>query len=282
MDRHLPYQPNLAFTDDNGKLIILHNSGFYSCCSIRLRKIINWYNEYKKLPIVDSSKQWGMYKDKEEDISLKFFTPSDILDKEYTTYIDFSKDIIEDQFSSYSKINFNDVSFFIKKYYTPSKEVKTIEKELVNKYHIDTNKTIAVCYRGTDKKREVNIPSYQEMFDKIKTIQHKYPNHKLLVQSDEQEFIDASKIEFPNLIHFQESRKVSSNHRAVQFYFPQGEKVHHAQVFLAIMQILSKCDRVILNSGNVGMWICLFRNSTKGVSQYLKPKLSPTNKDLWV
>ena len=282
MNRHLPYQPNLAFTSDKGELVIRHNSGFYSCCSIRLRKIINWHNEYKKLPVVDSSNQWGMYKDREEDISTKFFNTLSTLDMEYNDHIDFSSDVIEDQFSDYSKINFNSVGFFIRKYYNVSNEVSLIEKKLTNKYHIDTNKTIAVCYRGTDKKKEVHIPSYQEMFDKIRSIQSQYPDYKLLIQSDEQEFIDASRQEFPYHIHFEESRKVSSNHRAVQFYFPQGEKVYHAQVFLAIMQILSKCSKVILNSGNVGMWVCLFRNSTKGVSQYLKLNTEPIVGDSWI
>ena len=282
MNRHLPYQPNLAFTNDNGELVILHNSGFYSCCSIRLRKIINWYNEYKKLPIVDSAGQWGMYKDKEEDISTKFFNTSTTLDMKYIDYVDFSSDVIEDQFSNYSKINFDLVGFFIKKYYNVSDDVLLIKNKLISKYNIDIDKTIAVCYRATDKKKEVNIPSYQEMFSKIRNIQSQYPEHKLLIQSDEQEFIEASRQEFPYHIHFEESRKVSSNHRAVQFYFPQGEKVYHAQVFLAIMQILSECSRVILNSGNVGMWVCLFRNNTKGVSQYLKPNTGPVFGDSWL
>ena len=28
MNRHLPYQPNLAYTNDKGELEVKHNSGF--------------------------------------------------------------------------------------------------------------------------------------------------------------------------------------------------------------------------------------------------------------
>tara|TARA_R110002012_G_scaffold15562_4_gene61690 strand:+ start:5793 stop:6635 length:843 start_codon:yes stop_codon:yes gene_type:complete len=280
MYRHLPYQPKLAYTDKGGKLVIMHSSGFFSCCSIRLRKIINWFNEHEKMPIVDSSNQWQMYKDTQEDVSTKFFTTTNI-DIKYTNHIDFSTDTIEDQVSNYSLINFNKVGNFIKKYFTVSDKVKILERQLIDKYQLDVDKTIAVCYRGTDKKTEINIPTYHEMFDKIQAIQLQYPNHKLLIQSDEKEFIDASKIEFPNHIHFHESIKVSSNQKAVQFYITPGDRVYNAQLFLAIMQILSKCSKVILNSGNVGMWVCLFRNNTSGVSQYLKSKTNLTDK-VWI
>ena len=50
----------------------------------------------------------------------------------------------------------------------------------------------------------------------------------------------------------------------------------HAQTFLAVLSIISESAKIILNSGNVGMWACLYRGHTKGVLQYLQP-----NKMIW-
>ena len=44
-------------------LIVLHNSGFFSCCTVRLARIIEYFNKFAKLPeIVDSSVQFEWYK----------------------------------------------------------------------------------------------------------------------------------------------------------------------------------------------------------------------------
>jgi hypothetical protein len=43
-------------TKPNHEVTILHNAGFFSCCSVRLHMIIQYFNSYKKLPqIVNSS-----------------------------------------------------------------------------------------------------------------------------------------------------------------------------------------------------------------------------------
>jgi hypothetical protein len=44
-------------------LTVTHNSGFFSCCCVRLESIVNFYNKNKKLPDkVDSTQQFARYK----------------------------------------------------------------------------------------------------------------------------------------------------------------------------------------------------------------------------
>ena len=48
----------------------------FSCCSVKLDNIIQYYNKYKKLPNVDSSKQYEWYKNKDDinaDITFEYF-----------------------------------------------------------------------------------------------------------------------------------------------------------------------------------------------------------------
>ena len=144
--------------------------------------------------------------------------------------------------------------------------------DLLVKYDIDPTRTIAVCYRGTDKKTETGLPSYDGMIDKIQQIHKQYPTHKILIQTDEIGFTEYVKTKIPDFIQFGDVIKVTTDKTATQFYVEAGHKLEHAQTFLAIMYILSSCSNLIINSGNVGMWLCLFRHNTNGVSQYFKSK----------
>lgn len=268
MNRHRPYQPNLALIDDSGKLIVRHSSGFFSCCTIRLRKIINYYNDYNKFPVVDSSMQWKMYKDNDGDITPYLFK----IDNSITDYfgdVIFSKDTVEDQFSDYSLIQYDVVNKFIDKYFTVSDDIISIKNNLLNKYNIDVNTTIAICFRGGDKRTETNIPSHDTMIKEIRLIKEQYPNHKLLIQSDEIEFYNRLVSESIDFIQFHETVKVNAQQRAVQFHIPIGERLNKAQTFLAVMSILSSCDILCTNSGNVGMWLCLLRGSFNNVKQII-------------
>ena len=56
---------------------IIHNAGFFSCCSVKLHQIIKFFNTQKKLPdIVDSSAQFKWYKtqNKSNDITFDYGT----------------------------------------------------------------------------------------------------------------------------------------------------------------------------------------------------------------
>lgn len=56
---------------------ITHNAGFFSCCAIRLNKIVDFINLNKRLPdVVDSSQQFKLYKKQDmcnKDITFDYF-----------------------------------------------------------------------------------------------------------------------------------------------------------------------------------------------------------------
>ena len=104
---------------------------------------------------------------------------------------------------------------------------------------------------------------------KITEIKKQYPDYKLLIQTDEIEFYDRLLTESIDFIQFHETVKVNSQQRAVQFYIPIGERLNNAQTFLAIMSILSSCNLLFTNNGNVGMWLCLLRRSFNNVKQII-------------
>ena len=252
-------------------LKVTHNAGFFSCSTIRLRKIIDFYNQTKILPIVDSSLQWGNYKDKLEDVTSKFY--KNTTDEKVFDFVKFSESDDEEQFSDYSQLNMKDISFFVKKYFTLSDDVINIKNSLINKYNINTQDLIGICYRGNDKSVETNVPTYNDMMIMIREVKQLNPEKRLLIQSDEKEFYNVVLAEFSDSIYFDEMIKINKNtNSSVPHHVPYGRKTEQAQTFLAILSILSECSKLIINSGNISMWICLYRENVNGVYQYLNPK----------
>ena len=72
-------------------LKITHNFGFFSCCSVKLHDIVEYFNYHKNIPSdVDSSEQFEWYKiNKTGDITYDYFkhhnnyTINDIYSNEY-------------------------------------------------------------------------------------------------------------------------------------------------------------------------------------------------------
>jgi hypothetical protein len=260
--------------DEPAEIIkMTHDAGFFSVCNINLRTVIGYYSSNNRFCSLDTESQWNWYKDVTGDVYSKFFKYNPNQFKIEIKSFTESQD--EDQFSDYSLINYDFVFPFVEKYFSPSDEVRKIQEDLINKYNIDFDKTICVCYRGNDKTKETNLPSHQEMENKVLELTELYPEHKILIQSDENEFYNFFSKKYNNLIVIDEILKMDSNPwNAIQYTVPTGSKVTNAQTFLAIMLIMSKCDSIVINSGNIGLWTCLYRGNNKKVHQFLHPKNS--------
>ena len=254
-----------------------HDAGFFSVCTINLKTIIGYCVNNNKFCNLDTTDQLSWYKDEPINIYDKFFkiTNSEFIIEPKL----FSSSPDEDQFSNYGLINYDFVTPFIKKYFSIIDEVVEIENILTEKYHINPSETISICYRGNDKIKETNLPSYEEIEKKLNELLYSNPNKKVIIQSDEVEFCEYMKSKNENFIVFDEIEKINKTpYTAIQYTIPIGVKVKNAQTFLAIMSIISKSEYIILNSGNVGMWICLFRGNFDRVHQYLSPKNSNEKK----
>jgi succinate dehydrogenase flavin-adding protein (antitoxin of CptAB toxin-antitoxin module) len=236
-----------------------------------LKRIVDFYNKYKIYPEIDSSNTFNFYKDVEGDITSVFFSEKNEINTTINEFVDFlhTKD---SQMWRYDELDKN-LEPFIERYFSLSKKVLETSENMIKEYDLDMSKTISVCYRGNDKHKETNIPTYNEMLKKIKEVRQKFPEHKLLIQSDEVEFYNFLNSIYPDMIYFKEVAKINSNKNlAIQYVIPKGKRTQQALLFLAICNILSKSSKLIINSGNVALWISLYRNSFDGVYQYLNPK----------
>jgi hypothetical protein len=90
-----------------------HNAGFFSCCSVRLNEITNYFNHNRKLPeIVDSSEQFNWYKDTNNDITFQYFDHYDDNDINITYKSDINYNHLY-QFQNYKLLDLTNICPFV-------------------------------------------------------------------------------------------------------------------------------------------------------------------------
>jgi hypothetical protein len=243
-------------------LNITHNAGFYSCYTIRLENIVEYFNKNKKLPLkVNSSNQFKEYKiNKSEDYTNKYIKINDSININYINDIRVTNENREQQFSNYKNLNFEHVKPFIEKYFSPSDEILNLVSIFEKKYNLDYENIIACYYRGTDKKKETILCDYNSFIDKAKQIKNNNMDAKFLIVTDEINLINLFKETFSDTIVFTEL--IDNMKRSFI----------HSQIMLTSVLIMSKAKHIICTSSNVAMWTILFRGNANNLHQFLSPK----------
>lgn len=251
-------------------VVITHSAGFFSCCSVKLSKIVEFINSNKKVPdFVDSSKQFAMYKnDKSKDITFDFFENyNNITDVNIIYPINYHH---RDQFKNYSNLDYNNIQPLIKKYFSPSVEINKLVNNIEKKYNIVCDNTLAVYYRGTDKYKETTLAPFDDFYKQIEDIVNINTNMKILLQSDSANFIDyMNDKDLKNVVIIDENKTSYSNKGIHNEQSPDTNYYDMLNFFSTIL-ILSKCKNIICSSGNCSIWIMLYRGNNKNVIQYLK------------
>ena len=257
----------------NDGVKIVHNAGFFSCCTVRLDCIINYINTYSKLPTyVDSNLLFTMYKKKgrkkkdiiKKDITFTFFENYDNID----IIIPIQTNNALSQFNNYSNINYTETKPIIKKYFSPSNNIIDRKNNIKAKYNIDYSNTIVVYFRGTDKINEIATPKFEDYYSKLKTITDLNSNKKIIIQTDSSPFLDYIKTkQIKNIITFDENKpsyNSKGTHKEKRDRYTEMQDLH------AIILIISECNEIICCSNNVSLWIMLFRGHARNVYQYLE------------
>lgn len=264
--RTLDQTPYHHMNDD--KLTCLHNAGMFSCGTIALQSLMQFWNHWHKLPIdFDRSSQYLYYKYKPTDnlIPMLFKESGEPLIFDRQRYMTSAKE--EQQFSDYRKILFDDVLPFVHKYFMPSDLVLERVKYFEDAYKIDYDNTCAVFYRNNDKGKETQCASYDQFIKKGTDIPY---GTRFFVIPDEFEFWYEWNFCHQNSFRFEELPLFP--HNPDQSIFHQLEPKDlpdHAINFFAQVLIAAKCKHVITHSGNCGFWSALYRGNMDNVNQFL-------------
>lgn len=248
---------------------IIHNAGFFSCCSVKLNNIVEFINLHKKLPtIVDSSEQFEWYKNntnKNKDITFDYFEKYDnITDVNIIFPINYKH---EYQFNNYADLDYQHLTPLIKKYFCPSIEINENINNIEKKYNLIYENICVLFYRGNDKNRETPKCSYEEYLNYANNLLKNNPKIVFLIQSDETEFIEFMTDKLPSSFYFKdEIRHMKKCDDTVDIKM-KSQNYEFSKKYLAITIIMSKCKYIICGSGNCDIWIMLYRGNNNNVIQ---------------
>ena len=242
----------------------LQYAGFFSTTTLILFQLINAKKNSGINPIIiESSQVFSWYRYTNNNIFFDFFKILNLDSLTNLSLIDFDYQLAGDlQFKNYSDISLDIYYKYVDVYFNLSDNVMNIYNTIINKYNIDFENICCLFLRGNDKATECAIPDYNKYIVKGKELLHSNPNLKFLIQSDEYEFIIEMCNNFPNHIVFaDEIRVISKDTSRTVDNHGRTPQINHkfAMNFLAIVYIMSKCKYVICNSGNISVWILLYR-----------------------
>lgn len=250
---------------------VTHTSGFFSCCSVRLDRIVEYINRNGKIPTtVISSSQFSWYKPTPpRDVTFDFFRHYDTVSVDISCLINYNHEF---QFIDYSTLDFPRITPLIKKYFSPSDEVVSIVQELHTKYNLDPAKTCVLFYRGNDKNTETEICEYAEYLVYVNKVRAECPDVIFLLQSDETGFLQYMMDRIPNSFYFKDEIRHMNKCMSTVDLQNKATNFEFSKRYLAITVIMSMCKYVVCGSGNCSIWIMFYRGNTNGVYQNLNKR----------
>lgn len=266
---------NLISYEEDGTVLLTHVSGFFSCCSIRLEGIINYFNDHSyQLPKrVDSREQWNWYRPpsfpSEQDMAFEYFVQYDDVHDNFPTHtVSYHHD---HQFVDYRILSYDDLRPFIRKYFSLSPTVQSLAVGIASKYALQPDVTCVLFYRGNDKCRETSLCAYADMFEQADALLQQHPACKFLIQSDETEFLQQSVHRYGEraVVFWDEIRHMPRNPGTTVDACPPQYNTPYSKNFLAIVYLMAQCRWIVCTSGNCSVFTMYYRGCATNVRQYL-------------
>jgi len=238
--------------------------------------IVNFINSKNIYPsLVDSSQQYSWYKENNTDVDItyEYFEHYDNIFTEIQPEINIQREIDYNewyQFHNYSTLDYVNITPIVKKYFSPSTNVKQTIEHIETKYNLNYENICVLFYRGNDKITETDIGNYNDYLSYANSIYLQNQNIIFLIQSDETEFIEFFTDRFPhNTVYFKDEIRHMNKCNSTVDNTMRNNIGFFSKNYLAITIIMSKCKYIICGSGNCSIWIMLYRGHCENVHQYL-------------
>jgi len=236
------------------ELVVTHNAGVTSCLSVRLDRVVQFRRDAGRWPAsVDSTAQFKSYwasPDRPVDVRLLRPVVGEVPDFALPVFTH------HHQFLDYTHLDPHIYPVALH-YCHPSTEVEDISGEIAERM---SGRTV-VHYRGNDKVKERPRIPYESMFAAARKLGGPY-----WVITDEEEFRAEFYAKFPNSDHLPYLPTIKRNENASVKGLPHDRPLFAVR-FLAALYASRHADRLIVTTGNTGLWTVLWRGHTDGVVQ---------------
>jgi hypothetical protein len=255
------------------QLHLLHDAGFFSNCTVTLQNLAFLHPSDTKIKVIwGGQKGWREPGRNRNNLFEDYFQPDVAWNK--NDFLPFIPRF--DHHGVYEDLHYRKLRAFIKHYFTPSKVVSQRIAEFKSKYGICPENIIGVCYRGTDKSVEVSSISPECYVEETRKLLRHRPNLMVLIQTDQEQVRDLFCKEFSGRAVYIQETPVTRSATVIHQLPPEQLGISKYELgvnVLAAVNILSQCRYVITHTGNVGLWIYLFRGSAHNSCQF-RPTVS--------
>ena len=249
---HQPWQKD-ARTITMEDLVLTHDHGFFSNCSVLLESI-----QQTEGPIaIDTTPSFTMYKsDPAEDVYTRYFQASS---EKNERRIFFPAWLCA---YCYTSMPLRRFSQSMRQWFTFKDFVVERSLELQELYGIEPASTLALLIRQTDKSTENPLVHPDDIARYVNRIAGKYQT--VLLQTDDQSVYEhlARSIDHKVTVISELPRFAPDQSPHLSGQFRNAELLTD---FLGTILLISRCKRVILTTSNVSLWIALFRGNKKGL-----------------
>ena len=238
----------------SNKIITTGGGGVTSCFGLRLNGAVKHFEENGVFPTeIDSSQQYYIYRDEpNQDVSKLIFgdyVPDNNLYTPFETGW---------QFADYGQIK-------LKELYALFKNICPMSSLVGDKsyqYKALLGGRTAILYRGNDKALDIPRCHYNGFLN----MAIDSGSTSFLVQTDENNFYDFFKERFPDTICFEDIPRIDKDPDS--YVMPKvGKRAEFCVNFLAALMAISEAPKLILNTGNTGLFTMLFRGHSENVWQ---------------
>lgn len=263
----------VEYDAEDGVLYPLCDTGFFSNCSFTLAALVHLAHLGIFPRGISFSRGFGNYKDGDslDDTYPEFFETDDLaIESIRSTLMPYRAVRCPDHHTNYAALPYDEIGPFLQAYFRPSQRIRSLLKDLIAKYEVDPSKTLAVCYRGTDKSVEVQVAEPDAYVRAA--LSHASSGWRCLIQTDQTQAKDLFLDRIPNAFALDEmpttrGNVVLHNLRDEELRMP---KLQFARNLVATTILLSRCGRVINHCGNMALWIALLRGNAQGMVQFDK------------
>ena len=269
-DLRLGHQGSYNLHD--GTLFCSFQSGFFSTCSVTLWHIAEVLKRTGEMPErIDFSRAFRWFRNAQQtsdasDMYPLFFSPGAIDATRGLTWLPRVR-----YHGLYCWIDYRRFKPVMQRYFQPSEKARAFQSKWIARYDIDPAKTIAVVYRGTDKSTELALASPLAYVDQARTILERHPDFRILIQTDELAVRDLFIEAFGPRCFFIEDMPVSRHGVVVHELDDaslQRDRGEFGVMLVAVTELLSRAAFVVNHTGNLALWVCLWRGHSRGVVQF--------------
>jgi hypothetical protein len=262
-----------VYDGDEGVLAIGHNAGFFSNCTVALWNLAEvrraagvWPRKLSFANAFSSYRDAAQVEGKDDLYPLYFEAGDEAAFRRLPGSL-----AKVNHHGFYRLIDHSGLKAVMDAYFQPSEKALAIQRQLVSKYGIDLQRTIAVIYRGTDKVIEVDIASPRAYLAVAERLLSQHPGYRVWIQTDEASVRDLFLAHFGDKCFALDEMPVSGGSVAVHDMADDALRMSRADfgvLLVAVTNLLSQTALLVNHTGNLGLWACLWRGHSKGLVQF--------------